>query len=128
MSSPYYWEEAIDYAVSHLEEFAALWKSDIFLNVNIPNVSGGAREYKITYPSLRNYNDTVSVVREPDGPLACTIKRGTIDTEETEGTDHRAIVDGYVSVSPVFLYPVVRKDSCSGAPGFAAVDPRPLEA
>jgi 5'-nucleotidase len=125
MDPPYYWKDAIDYAVSHLEEFTALWKSDIFLNVNMPNVLGGVREYKITYPSLRNYHDTISVVREPGGLIVCGIDGGPMDTEETEGTDHRALIDGYVSVSPIFLHPVVRRDSCPSAPGFAAADPRP---
>jgi 5'-nucleotidase len=126
VKAPFYWEDAILYAVSHLEEFVALWKSDSFINVNMPNVPGGAREYKITYPSLRNYRDTVSVVHEQNGLLACTVKGGPPDTEETPGTDYRAILDGFASVSPVFLHPVVLRDSCSGAPGFAAADPRPI--
>jgi 5'-nucleotidase len=121
---PYYWKDAINYAVSHLEEFISIWKRDIFLNVNMPNVSGGAREYKITYPSLRDYDDTVSFAREPGGIIACTIKGGPVVTEDAGGTDYRALLDGYASVSPVFLYPVVRGDLCPLAPPFAAVDPR----
>ncbi|MDR2053852.1 MAG: 5'/3'-nucleotidase SurE [Treponema sp.] len=121
---PYHWKDAIDYAVSHLEEFVSLWKPDIFLNINMPNVLGGAREYKITYPSLRSYGGRVSFVREPGGTIACTVEDGPVVTEDIEGTDHRALVDGYVSVSPVFLYPVVRGDLCPLAPGFAAVDTR----
>ncbi|MDR2786059.1 MAG: 5'/3'-nucleotidase SurE [Treponema sp.] len=121
---PYYWKDAIDYAVSHLEEFASLWKRDIFLNINMPNVSGGAREYKITYPSMRNYNDSISFVREPGGTTTCTIEGGPVVTEGAGGTDYRALVDGYASVTPVFLYPVVRGDLCPLAPGFAAVYPR----
>ena len=121
---PYHWKAAIDYAVSHLEEFAALWKRDIFLNINMPNVLGGARGYKITYPALRNYGDCVSFIREPGGSIVCTIGNGPVVTEDIEGTDHRALIDGYASVSPVFLYQVVRGDLCPLAPGFAAVDPR----
>jgi 5'-nucleotidase len=126
-SPPYHWKDAIDYAVSHLEEFAALWKRDIFLNVNMPNVLGGAREYKITYPSLRSYIEHISFAREPDGSVVCTVEDGYMDTEETGGTDQGALLGGYVSVSPIFLYPVVRRDLCPSAPGFAAADPRPIE-
>jgi 5'-nucleotidase len=124
MRPPYYWKDAIDYAVSHLEEFASLWKRDIFLNINMPNVSGGAHDYKITYPSLRGYTDRISFARESGGTIVCTIEGGTVVTEDTEGTDHRALLDGYTSISPVFLYPVIRGDMCPLAPPFAAVNPR----
>jgi 5'-nucleotidase len=121
---PYYWEGAIDYAVSHLEEFASLWTNGIFLNVNMPNIPGGAREYKITYPSMRNYDDHIFFARESDGTIACTIEGGPVVTEDAEGTDHRALLDGYASVSPVFLYPVIRGDMCPLAPPFTTVNPR----
>jgi 5'-nucleotidase len=124
MRPPYHWKDAVDYAVSHLEEFASFWKRDIFLNINMPNIPGGARGYKITYPALRDYGDGISFVREPGGTVAGTITGGSVVTENTEGTDYRALVDGYASVSPVFLYPVVRGDLCPLAPGFAAVYPR----
>ncbi|MDR0452178.1 MAG: 5'/3'-nucleotidase SurE [Treponema sp.] len=122
---PLYWKEAIDYAVSHLDEFAALWKRDIFINVNMPNISGGARGYKITYPSRWVHGDFISFSREPDGTVACAIEGRPADTEDAEGTDRRALVDGYASVSPIFLYPVVLRDSCPGAPPFAAAGPCP---
>ncbi|MDR1411756.1 MAG: 5'/3'-nucleotidase SurE [Spirochaetaceae bacterium] len=122
---PLYWEEAIDYAVSHLGEFAAMWERDIFLNVNMPNIPGGARGYKITYPSRWVHGDFISFAREPDGTVACAIKGRPADAEDAPGTDRRALVDGYVSVSPIFLHPVVRKDLCPAAPPFAAVGPSP---
>jgi 5'-nucleotidase len=121
---PLYWKDAIDYAVSHLNEFAGLWKRDIFINVNMPNVLGGGREYKITYPSRWGHGDSVSFAREPDGIIACIIEGRPVDVEDIEGTDRQALSDGYVSVSPVFIYPVVRGDMCPFAPGFASVDPR----
>ncbi|MDR3192093.1 MAG: 5'/3'-nucleotidase SurE [Treponema sp.] len=121
---PLYWEDAIEYAVSHLDEFAGLWKPDIFVNVNMPNILGGGHEYRITYPSRWVHGDRVSFAREPDGIIACTIEGWPIDTEDAEGTDKQALVNGYVSVSPVTIYPVVRKDLCPCAPGFISVDPR----
>jgi 5'-nucleotidase len=122
---PLYWEDAIDYAVSHLDEFAALWKRDIFINVNMPNIPGSASEYKITYPSRWVHGDRYSFVRESGGTIVYAIESRPSDTEEAEGTDRRALLDGYTSVSPVFLYPVVRWDMCPLAPPFAAIDPRP---
>jgi 5'-nucleotidase len=121
---PFYWKDAIDYAVSHLEEFASFWKHDIFVNVNMPNIAGGRREYRITYPSRCFRGDSFSFVREPDGIIACNIESCPATLEEIEGTDRWALAGGYVSVSPVFLYPVVCGDLCSPASAFAAVNPR----
>ncbi|MDR1128582.1 MAG: 5'/3'-nucleotidase SurE [Treponema sp.] len=122
---PLYWKDAINYAVSHLDEFAALWKRDIFINVNMPNIPGGAREYKITYPSRWVHGDFISFSREPDGTIACAIEGRPADTGDAEGTDSRALAGGYASVSPVFLHPVVRGDCCPAAPPFAAAGPCP---
>jgi 5'-nucleotidase len=122
---PYHWKDAVNYMVSHLEEFARLWKRDIFLNVNMPNVFGGAREYKITYPSLRDYGGRFSFAHNADGTVVCGFEGGPVITEDAAETDQRALVDGCVSVSPVFLHPVVLGDSCPDAPPFAAVSPRP---
>jgi 5'-nucleotidase len=121
---PLYWKDAIDYAVSHLDEFAGLWKHDIFINVNMPNVLGGGREYKITYPSRQLHGDRISFAREPDGIIACSIEGFPIDAEDTGGTDRQALVEGHVSVTPVFIHPVVRGDLCPFAPDFASVNPR----
>jgi 5'-nucleotidase len=127
---PFHWKGAFSFMASRLEEFASLWKHDIFLNVNMPNILEGVREYRITYPSLRRYNDGVSFVREPDGTVVCTTVDSSVGdvsviTEDAEGTDQRALLDGYASVSPVFLHPVVRRDSCPCAPPYAAAHSRP---
>jgi 5'-nucleotidase len=130
MLPPFHWKSAVSFMASRIEEFASLWKHDIFLNVNMPNVLEGVREYRITYPSLRRYNNGVSFVRETDGTVVCTTGDSSVGdvstiTEDAAGTDQRALLDGYASVSPVFLHPVVRRDSCPAAPPYAAVYPRP---
>jgi 5'-nucleotidase len=121
---PLYWKDAVDYAVSHLEEFASLWRPDVFVNVNMPNTAGGGSEYRITYPSRRVRGDSFFFTRKPDGIISCNIESCPVDVEGIEGADRRALAGGYVSVSPVFLYPVVRRDLCPPAPDFAAVNPR----
>jgi 5'-nucleotidase len=121
--APYHWDEAVAFSVEHLEEFAALWKDDIFVNVNIPNTAkpvGIAR----TFPSIRNYHDAISVYDAPDGKRYCFAALGDVTAEIDAGSDHDAVLRNLVSVSPVYIHPVVRADLCETAPAYAAVVPR----
>jgi 5'-nucleotidase len=124
-SGTFYWKQAIDYAVAALPEWEALWTQDIFINVNIPNNPGGPLGTCITFPSIRQYNDSVDVRTDADGCLSCGIRLGWFHTEPESGSDWDAVSRNYVSLSPVFLHPVVRRDRCVGVPAHAGVDPRP---
>jgi 5'-nucleotidase len=109
--------------VEHLEEFVAIWKDDIFVNVNIPNTpkpDGMAR----TFPSIRNYHDAISVYDAPDGNRYCFAVLGDVTAEIDAGSDHDAVLRNLVSVSPVYIHPVVRADLCETSPAYAAVTPR----
>jgi 5'-nucleotidase len=119
------WKQAIDYAVAALPELEALWTWDVFINVNIPNNPEGPLGTSTTFPSVRCYNDFISINPEPDGHLSCEIQMGNYHTEPELGSDWDAICRNYVSISPVFLHPVVRGDRCAGAPAHAGVGPRP---
>jgi 5'-nucleotidase len=119
------WKQAIEYAVAALPELEALWTRDIFINVNIPNTPNGPLGTCITFPSLRQYNDSVIADIDKDGSLSCKIQGGNFSTEPEPGSDWDALLRDYVSISPVFLHPVVRRDLCAGVPDYAGVGPRP---
>jgi 5'-nucleotidase len=119
----FHWKETIAYCVAHLEEFASYWKRDTFVNVNLPRCS--IQGSRLTYPSLRRYTDTISVTENDDKSLSCTLRWGSILNGAEPGSDWDAISQGCVSISPVFLHPVVRKDLCPDAPAYASVAPRP---
>jgi 5'-nucleotidase len=119
------WKQAIDYTVAALPELEALWTCDIFINVNIPNNPEGPLGTCITFPSIRRYNDSIAIRTDGDGSLFCKIKEGNFYTEPESGSDWDALLRNYVSVSPVFLHPVVRRDRCAGVPEYAGVGPRP---
>ena len=127
-NEPYYWAQAFDYVITHLEEFVNLWNKDIFLNINIPNTASGPRGTKITFPSYRWYNRILTPCQndQPEGSLTYMDICTSIETEIETGSDHEAISQNYVSISPVFLYPVVQRESCSGAPAHASTGSRPL--
>jgi 5'-nucleotidase len=121
--APYHWDEAAAFAVEHLDEFVALWKDDIFVNVNIPNTpkpDGMAR----TFPAIRNYHDSIAVYDAPDGNRYCFADLGDVTADIEAGSDHDAVLRNLVSVSPVYIHPVVRADLCEAAPAHAVVAPR----
>jgi 5'-nucleotidase len=117
----FYWESAAAFAVEHLEEFRALWREDIFINVNIPNNPVGPGGMIPTFPSVRQYIDTFSLTHTLDGRLYCFLDISRVETLPEEGSDWDAISRNLVSVSPVFLYPVVRGDLCPAAPDHARI-------
>jgi 5'-nucleotidase len=119
------WKQAIDYTVAALPELEALWTCDIFINVNIPNNPEGPLGARITFPSFRKYNDSITMATDSDGCLSCKIKAGNFYTEPESGSDWDALLQNYVSVSPVFLHPVALRDRCAGVPEHAGVGPRP---
>jgi 5'-nucleotidase len=122
---PFLWDMAIDYAVTHLEELAALWVKDTFLNVNLPNIAGGPQESRITYPALREYEDILTRRPGADGRIVCSMGIGKVINHPEAGSDWEAVAGRCVSVSPVFLPPVVLRDICAGAPLHAGVGSRP---
>ncbi|MDR2797112.1 MAG: 5'/3'-nucleotidase SurE [Treponema sp.] len=121
----FYWEPAVSFVVEHLEALIAPWRADTFINVNIPNTPGGPEGILTTFPCLRIYHDGVSVFDAPDGKKYCFINAGPVWAEPEQGSDWDAVSRNYVSVSPVFVHPVVSRDLCPGAPEYAAVAHRP---
>ncbi|MDR3276259.1 MAG: 5'/3'-nucleotidase SurE [Treponema sp.] len=120
----FHWGNAIAYSLEHLEELAALWREDIFVNVNIPNTVEGPQGMVITFPSLRQYTDSITIHEGAEG-ISCTLQWGDILTEAEEGSDWDAVSRNQVSVSPVFIHPVVRRDLCAGAPDHTGAGKRP---
>jgi broad specificity polyphosphatase/5'/3'-nucleotidase SurE len=110
--------------VSHLEEFAALWRPDVFINVNVPNTESGPDGWEMTFPSRRRYADTVEVFDAKDGKKYCFIDGGPIETEYEAASDDDAVSRNKASVSAVVIHPVVLNDMCVSAPKHAGVGAR----
>ena len=115
------WDMAASWAADHLEEIAAFWGKDTFVNVNIPNSSGGPAGMVKTWPAVKCYNDILTAMNGPDGNCWCFLKGGEESGVPEPGSDCDAVSRNYVSVSSVFIHPVVRKDLCPAAPDYAAV-------
>ncbi|MDR2535868.1 MAG: 5'/3'-nucleotidase SurE [Treponema sp.] len=122
--APFYWEETVAFAADHLEEFAGLWRKNIFINVNIPNTPD-PKGIVTTFPCIRRYEDSLDIVTARDGRKYCFVNFGEVVTNAEAGSDGEAVARNMVSVSPVFIHPVVQRDQCAGVPDYAGVVPRP---
>lgn len=120
------WESAAAWAAEHLEDFLSLWREDVFINVNIPNVPSPAGMAN-TWPALKNYNDAVSAYDDPDGSKVFSLAMGRETAEDEGGSDYDVIAKNLVSASPVCVYPVVRRDLCAGVPDYAAAGERRIK-
>lgn len=73
---------------------------DLLLNVNLP--AGRCRGVSLTRLGRRFYHQTVVAKTDPKGRDYYWIA-GTPEWEREDGTDHTAVTDGYVSVTPMHL-------------------------
>ncbi len=122
---PFYWDMAVSYAVNNLDELIGLCAEDTFINVNIPNSSAGPGGMMLTFPSRRRYHDTLVTFRAPYDYIYGFMEGGKIEIEAEEGSDSDAVSRNMVSVSPIFVHPVVRQDLCLDAPPHSAASKRP---
>lgn len=109
-TAPFYWEQTARFIAENLETFLDAWEPDIFINVNIPNREEGPLGIRDSFPSRRVYNDSVVVFNAPDGHQYCFLDGGAgVETKAEEGSDWHAIQNGYVSLCPVYIHPVVQQ-------------------
>lgn len=77
---------------------------DTLLNVNVPNIAADAiKGMKMTKLGKRIYDNAIQEVQSPWGDKHYWIGGGKPYWEHGEDMDIQAIVDGYVSVTPIHL-------------------------
>jgi 5'-nucleotidase len=75
----------------------------LYLNVNLPNIpKGRIKGYKYTKLSRRRYANRVTIGQDPFGTDFYWIGGKLVDQFE-EGTDSRAVQDGYIAITPLFI-------------------------
>jgi 5'-nucleotidase len=70
-----------------------------FLNVNVP--SGKPKGFRVTVQSTRNHVTSVSALKDPRGRPYYWIGVAEDSWEPHDRSDHQAILDGFVSVTPL---------------------------
>ncbi len=78
--------------------------SGVLLNVNVPAVpKGSIKGVKITRQGDRRYDGDIAVRKDPRGREYFWFGGDVPFSAMEEGTDMRAVADGYISVTPVHL-------------------------
>ncbi|OFV90072.1 MAG: 5'/3'-nucleotidase SurE [Acidobacteria bacterium RIFCSPLOWO2_12_FULL_65_11] len=70
-----------------------------FLNINVPK--GQPRGFRVTVQAKRNHVTSVAERRDPKGRSYYWIEEGQDDWEPHDRSDYQAVLDGYVSVTPL---------------------------
>ena len=126
--SGFCWDMAAAWSADHLEELISYWGNDTFVNVNIPNNPDGPRGIIKSWPAVKRYDEgPLKLVQSRDGSRWCFFEGGEQIPSVEEGSDCDVVGRNYVSVSPVFIHPAVRRDLCPPAPDYAAVSGRDKE-
>jgi 5'-nucleotidase len=102
----FYWDMAVSWVLDHFEELKDFWKTDTFVNVNIPNRPEGPAGMITAFPARRIYHDKVSVYKASSGDSWCFINQGSVTEKPEEGSDCDAVAKNFVAVSSVFVHPV----------------------
>jgi len=103
---PFHYDSAVSYAIeigSYILDKSLPY--DTFLNVNVPNVSkrDAIKGIRITRQGKRVYDNAIQEVFSPWGDKHYWIGGGKIYWEQGEEMDMQAVLDGYVSVTPIHL-------------------------
>jgi 5'-nucleotidase len=125
LHEPWYWEAAAAWTVDNLEELTDSWAEDTVLNVNIPNIPGKPEKTVYTFPSVLRYSDELVSFTAPGDRRYFFIKFGKTQSDVEPLSDWEAFSRNWVSLSPVFIHPVVRRDMCAGVPEHGSAGPRP---
>ena len=102
----FYWDMAASWAADHLEELTAFCAPKSFVNVNIPNSSGGPEGMRAAWPAIKRYRDALMVVDAPDGSRWCFLEGEPEMAMGQKDSDCDVVSRNFVSVSAVYNYPV----------------------
>ena len=120
----FHWDMAASWVLEHLDELIEFWRENTFVNVNIPNRPEGPLGILTSWPGIKHYNDTLSVKKDEEGSLLCSLSWGKESVVYEAGSDLDVVSRNYVSVSTLNNFSVVIRDCCPGAPDYAAVAAR----
>jgi 5'-nucleotidase len=100
----FFWDMAVSWTLDHLEELRELWVPGTFVNVNIPNSSGGPGGLVRAFPARMIYEDVLSIHRA-GGHSWCFFEHGEVRAVPEAGSDWEAVAKNLAAVSPVSVHP-----------------------
>lgn len=114
-----HYETASWATISILKRFRELpVQDDIILNVNVPNIPvDKIRGFRVTRKGVRIYREKVTLLKDPKGRSYYWIS-GRPDDVMDEGSDVRAVSEGFVSITPIHMdmthYPTIDRLRSNG--------------
>ncbi|MDR2177165.1 MAG: 5'/3'-nucleotidase SurE [Treponema sp.] len=102
----FYWDMAVSFSLSHLDELAARWKTGTFINVNIPNNPRGPGGLAPAFPSRRLYHDNLEMMEAPGGDRYCFYSAGEVTGTPQAGSDRDIVSQNLAAVSFIWTQPV----------------------
>ena len=75
-----------------------------FLNINVPNIKESEHKgYRVTKAGYRNYGNDAHMHRNPRGEEYYWLGLHPLDFKEDPKSDYQAILDGFISITPIKL-------------------------
>ena len=93
----------ISFIEENLEILLSLWSEDFFININFPKQIVG--EVAITRPARRIYKDKLDSYISQRGDRFYFLSGELSMAEYESSTDWKAVNEGKISISPIFLHP-----------------------
>lgn len=107
LSPPFYLEGAASFIKNNLKTFHDLWTQEHFVNINIPNLDRKQLPKQITTLSRPKYKSTLHSFTSPGGEHYYFFRGIPEKVEPEPGTDMHAIMNERISISPIYLLPVL---------------------
>lgn len=112
-TEPFHYETAAEFVSSNLEYLKKYWEKNCFFNINVPGKPMGKYNVAVTRPARRRYHESI-VKNEIEGSNTIEVTLGILDIDhyDDKDTDCDAVLEGKISVTPVYLHPVPDLESC----------------
>ncbi len=105
LRGPWMYDDAARFISENLENLLALSGYGRFVNFNWPETARQKPEVKICSPGIRRYMDEMVQFTSPRGGEYWFLQPASIESDDENGTDIRAVLEGNIAVSPILVEP-----------------------
>lgn len=107
---PFDFNHTASFIAENIELLIALWNNDHFVNINFPEHLNMNYSVEITHPSRRIYEDSLVKFVSPNHDTYYFLSGSGVASSNLKGEDSSAILEGNISVSPIYLHPVNHRE------------------
>jgi 5'/3'-nucleotidase len=107
---PFDFEQSATFIADNVEILTDLWNNDHFVNINFPEQLRKNYTVEITHPSRRMYEDKLIKFISPNKDTYYFLSGTGVASSDLKGEDSSAILEGNISISPIYLHPVNHRE------------------